>query len=79
MIRFVEVKGMAHIGDLTFKIRNTTPTTFRIDIDTSKGLSVSGGMIVQVKQETIFQFVCLHNLVLKIIVTHLSEIFRGIS
>lgn len=61
MIRFVEVKGMGDINDHTFKIRNTTPTTFRIDIDTTKyGPYVSGGLILQVKQETVFQFVCLN-------------------
>lgn len=61
MIRFVEVKGMGDINDHTFKIRNTTPTTFRIDIDTTKyGPYVSGGLILQVKQETVFEFVCLN-------------------
>jgi hypothetical protein len=58
-IQLKEVKGMPELNDVSFVIKECTPTSFKIDLDTTNfpPYNKSGGLIVQVKTETVCEFV----------------------
>ena len=57
VVKFSEVKGMTEINDKEFKIRVTGPCNFSIGDTTGFSDYVTGGVVTQVKQPRVINFV----------------------
>lgn len=61
VVRFSEVKGMTEINGKEFKIKVTGPCQFSISDTTGFSDYLNGGVVTQVKQPKIINFVCFFN------------------